>query len=371
MADRHDILTGQHNELIYHEMSVASKQAKGGQGHSPELLLKLLSVRDGLKPTKDVGSVRGIITELRELKTTLRGAVEKGNSRIMAELLIVNGALEKLHQISIEQTKAVAGLNREVELFKDTMNLRLEYYRQLQQISDTVAPYEEDLNEEARNVVLLEKKAAESRTQARIARLKSKGRYLVHLRDEATNIESQKLCIICQQQFEVGILTSCGHSYCIECLRLWWASHRNCPTCKKHLTRNDLHQITYVPLRPTVGFHRHEADGNAVTSRNNLRCGKRGKRKKKKVARGKEGENLRYTWEFTTTPLIRLRTLTLTVHLERKSIPSLGTYCGFESTIRALSRLFFLNIETSWMFWQGPSLNSESTLQASIERMGY
>lgn len=246
IADRHDILTGQDNELIKHEMGVAFRQAKEGQGHSPELLLKLLSIRNRLKPAKDVGSVRGMITELREIKTTLRGATEKGNSRAAAELLIVNGALETLHQISTEQTKTVAGLDREIELFKDTMNLRLDYYRQLQQISDTVAPYEEDLREEARKIILLDRMTSESHTKARITTLKSKGRYLVHLRDEATNVESQRLCIICQQPFEVGILTSCGHSYCVECLRLWWASHRNCPTCKKHLTRNDFHQITYV-----------------------------------------------------------------------------------------------------------------------------
>ena len=261
VADRHDILTGQHNELISHEMSVAFKQGKEGQGHSPKLLVELLTLRDRLKPTKDVGSVRRTITELRELKTTLRGATEKGNSRTATELLIVNDALEHLHQISTQQAKAVLGLDREIEIFKDTMNLRLEYYRQLQQISDTVAPYEEDLSEEARNAILLDKTAAESRTQARIARLKSKGRYLVHLRDEATDIDSQKLCIICQQTYEVGILTSCGHSYCIECLRLWWASHRNCPTCKKHLTRNDFHQITYVPINRVKGSHGHEADG--------------------------------------------------------------------------------------------------------------
>ena len=247
IADRHDLLTGQHNELISHEMSVALKQAKEGQGHSPELLLKLLSRRDKLKPTKDMDSIRGMITQLRELKTTLRGATEKGNSRTAAELMIVNNVLERLHQISVEQTKAVVGLNREIELFTDTMNLRLEYYRQLQQISDTVAPYEEDLNEEARKVILLNKKASESSSKIRITKLKSKSRYLAHLRDEATNVEAQKLCIICQQLFEVGILTSCGHSFCIECLRLWWASHRNCPTCKKHLTKNDFHQITYKP----------------------------------------------------------------------------------------------------------------------------
>ena len=189
-------------------MSVAFKQAKEGQGHSPELLLKLLSLRNRLKPVNDMGSVRGTITELRELKTTLRAATEKGSSRAAAELLIVNDALKHLQQISMEQTKAVLSLDQEIEMFKDTMNLRLDYYRQLQQISDTVAPYEEDLSEEARNDVLRNKLASESRTKARIATLKSKGRYLVHLRDEATNVESQRLCIICQQPFEVGILTS-------------------------------------------------------------------------------------------------------------------------------------------------------------------
>ena len=153
-------------------MSVAFKQAKEGQGPSPQLLLELLSVRNRLKPAKDLGSVRGTITDLRELKTPLRGATEKGSSRAAAELLIVNAALGNLFQISTEQTKAVAGLDQEIELFKDTMNLRLEYYRQLQQISDTVAPYEEDLTEDARNKTLLDKIASESRTKDRIAVLK-------------------------------------------------------------------------------------------------------------------------------------------------------------------------------------------------------
>ena len=251
-ADRHDIITGQHNELIKHEMNVAFKQAKEGIGHSPELLIQLLTVRSKLLPGKDSDSIRGLITEIRELKTSLRGAAERGSSRAAAEILILNSALSKLHQISTEQTKAVTGLEREIELFKDTMNLRLEYYRQLQQISDTVAPFEEDMDEEARNVTLLDKKASEYHIKARIASLKSKGRYLVHLREEANNVESQKICIICQQQFEIGLLTSCGHSYCVDCFRLWWNTHRNCPTCKKHLQRNDFHQITYKPQELTM-----------------------------------------------------------------------------------------------------------------------
>ena len=146
--------------------------------------------------------------------------------------------------------QAVAELEREIELFRDTMNLRLEYYRQLQQISDTVAPYEEKMDDEARANALREKENSEKSLKDRLALMKSKGRYLIHLRDEATN--SERMCIICQQPFHIGVLTLCAHSFCVECLGLWWRNHRNCPTCKRHLQRNDFHQITYKPQNMTM-----------------------------------------------------------------------------------------------------------------------
>lgn len=44
----------------------------------------------------------------------------------------------------------------------------------------------------------------------------------------------------------------CGHKYCTDCLRLWWAAHQNCPMCKRKLKRNDFHQITYKPQELVV-----------------------------------------------------------------------------------------------------------------------
>ena len=252
VADRHDILTGQSNKLIEYEMKFAHRQAMEGEGHSPEMMKNLLTIRDDLKAPERLGSIRGIITELRALKTTLRGQEEKPSSRASAEMGIVDRTLGVLQGNAAEQTRAVTGLEQETELFKDTMNARLDFYRQLQQISDTVAPYEEDLNEEARGRALSGMKSTEIKLQARIATLKAKGRYLEHLRDESTADGIQRMCIICQQPFEVGALTSCGHSYCKECLRLWWGAHRNCPTCKKHLSRNDFHQISYKPQELTM-----------------------------------------------------------------------------------------------------------------------
>ena len=252
VSDRHDILTGQENLLIKNEMKLALQEAKDGRGHCPPLSMKLLSKRQELKPEKGIGSVRGIITELRELKATLRSSVEKSNARAAAESLIVDSLLQHLHRIFTEHTKVMTRLEKEIELFKDTMNLRLEYYRQLQAISDQVAPFEAEMSDDGRHSVLLSKRRQEDRMIARVAMLKSKGRYLVHLRDEATDADSSRMCIICTSPFETGILTSCGHTYCADCLRLWWGQHRNCPTCKKHLSRNDFHQITYKPQKLTM-----------------------------------------------------------------------------------------------------------------------
>ena len=244
VADRHDALTGQSNILIRGEMTTALQQANCGEGHSPELMQRLLNLRTKFKPKEELGSIRGIITELRGIKTSLRSQEERGNSRALAEIGIINQALETLQLDAAAQSKVVVSLEREVEMFRDTMNARLEYYRQLQTISDAVAPYEEELDQEALETAILKMKESEAKLQEKLATLKARGRYLAHLRAESTTEDVQRKCIICQEQFEIGALTSCGHSYCKECLRLWWNAHRNCPTCKKHLSRNDLFQIT-------------------------------------------------------------------------------------------------------------------------------
>ena len=246
VSDRHDLLTGQTNERIKNEMRSALDQANAGVGHSPSLLRKLLMTRQRLLPDEGSSSIRGIISELRELRTTFRSQLERGNTRAGAELLIVNSLLQPMRDISAAQSKIIAQLIPESEMFKSTVDSRLEYYRQLQHISDTVAPYEVDLSDEALTKQLAIMLSNEARVRERIATFKARGRYLLHLREESTSTETQRQCIICREHFETGVLTSCGHSYCVECARLWWQSHRNCPTCKKHLLRSDFHQISSV-----------------------------------------------------------------------------------------------------------------------------
>ncbi|KAH7409072.1 putative SNF2 family helicase/ATPase [Cadophora sp. MPI-SDFR-AT-0126] len=248
IGDRHDALSGQMNELIKHDVKTALRVAKEGEGACPEKTIELLGIRQQVKPSKEMGSLRGIISDLRGLVTSLRPDAERGNSRAITELAIVDKQLKEVQKQFSQQDKAVKSLEKEIELLTRLMNARLEYYRQLQQVSDMVAPYE-GANDERTLAKFLQEEESLSR---KIATAKAKRRYLDHLRMEATNQEEQRICVICRESFEIGALTVCGHQYCKDCIRMWWHSHHNCPVCKRKLSQSDMHQITYKPQELSI-----------------------------------------------------------------------------------------------------------------------
>lgn len=246
-ADRHDAISGQENFLIAHEMHTNLRAARAGEGPAPELFISVLADRQKTKPDKELGSLRSIITELRGLITSLEWRDGPGNSRTKSELSIVQQMLQAATKMSTEQTKVISTLEKEVELFRDTMNIRLEYYRQLQVVSDTVAPWEEESVGQPMDRTLFNNKLKDEKKRSdKVARLQSKRRYLIHLRDESTSTES-RMCIICQSDFELGTLTVCGHQFCKECIRLWYRDHHSCPVCKIKLGLSDFHDVTYKP----------------------------------------------------------------------------------------------------------------------------
>lgn len=212
-ADRHDALTGQKNILISHEVKLGIIQAQKGEGPSPQLFLRVMNTRSDLMPDPELGSLRGIVSELRSLVTSLEWQAGEGSSRAHAELEVVGFVLKNAGQMIAEQLKVSSSLEREVEMFRDTMNNRLEYYRHLQQISDTVAPYdEENAGKPMDEDMFASKLEQEQALEKKIASLKSKRRYLIHLRDESGSEDTSRICIICQSSFEVGKCSVSGRS---------------------------------------------------------------------------------------------------------------------------------------------------------------
>lgn len=252
-SDRAYAISAQENLLLKQELRQFAKSAKDGEGPAPELMLKLLAEREGVRvdPVKR-GSLRGILAEIRQLITSLQWQEAGGSARARAELVIANRLLQHAQQLGTIHPKTLASLSQECNVFRDTMNSRLAYYRALQRISDTVKPYDEEHVGDALDTPAFERlRDSEIRMEEKAASLVSKRRYLMHLKTESTS-QAPRICTICQCEFEVGTLTVCGHQFCKECINLWWHEHHNCPVCKRRLHLADFHDITYKPAEMVV-----------------------------------------------------------------------------------------------------------------------
>ncbi|KAJ9651083.1 hypothetical protein H2198_009637 [Neophaeococcomyces mojaviensis] len=246
-ADRNDAITGQENLLLRQETKQFLKDAKEGKGPAPELMISLLAERQKVRiDTAQQGSLRGLVTEVRSLTTSLEWQ-EGSSERARAELVIVNNLLQHVQKLLSTQTRSISALEQEVNQFRDSMNARLDYYRALQKISDMVAPIgEEDQIGKPVDQQRIERfRLVEDAAAKKLSVAQSKKRYLLHLKHESEVDGNAKICTICQFEFEIGTLTVCGHQFCKECITMWWSEHRNCPVCKRRLQLADFHDVTY------------------------------------------------------------------------------------------------------------------------------
>lgn len=255
-ADLNTFITGQDAALIDYEVKTSIRLAKRtldpedvdellAPCNAPEKILELFELRNKFRSRKEeVGSVRGLIQESRTLESSMQWL--NSTSRAETEAMILQQHIKALQSVFNSYTKALEGLEKEVDLFRATQNQRLEFYRQLQEVSDAVAPYKEQLDEQLDLQALELIMAKEEQQNTSLSQLKTKHRFLMHLRDE-TGSQGPRICVICQCTFENGVLTVCGHQYCKECIGHWWRAHRTCPVCKRSLALVDFHNITYKP----------------------------------------------------------------------------------------------------------------------------
>lgn len=214
VADRSTAVHGLKNELVDHEIEFAEKQTRDPdpkkRGHAPELVVQVIHTRRKLLSMLEAGSLKGVVSGIRSLLTSLQWKADGGDSRAAAELTVVQKHLTRIQAITTEQTKIITALEKEQDIFRTTMNQRLEYYRQFQHISDTVGEWKEELDETFDEREYDRCKSTYKRKGELVAGLKKKHAYLVNLRTE--NQEDMKNeCVICQDEIQIGVLTTCGH----------------------------------------------------------------------------------------------------------------------------------------------------------------
>ncbi|KAI0123117.1 SNF2 family domain-containing protein [Xylariales sp. AK1849] len=254
VADRQDALSGLVNERVRHETKFAKRLADQGEGPNPERLLALLELRQGNKPTELQGSLRAVVADLRELATKLRHDVSNGSNRARVELEIVQEQLKLTQDQIAEQGKAATTVEKELDQFTAAMNARVEYYRQLQAVSDTVAPWEREEEEDGDDETLMQGLLAEeNKVQKKLATAIATQRYQVHLKQQGQSSAAERLCPICKETYTIGCLTECTHEFCKECITLWVKAHKTCPLCKKILSSRSLQDI--VVKKPELKLH--------------------------------------------------------------------------------------------------------------------
>ncbi|EXJ59363.1 uncharacterized protein A1O5_12244 [Cladophialophora psammophila CBS 110553] len=266
-ADRTEAITGQENLLIKQEMKQFIRIAKEGEGPAPELILKLLAEREQKRvKVSELGCLRGIMAEIRQMVSAVQWQEGNNHTRATQELAILERILKHVQQLNVAQTKALNSLEQEVNNFRDTMNSRLEYYRALQKISDTVAPYQEDnVGKPLFEPDYREFEAEEAKLQQKIASFSAKLRYLMHMKTESKST-APRVCVICTDSFVDGAMTNCGHLTCKSCLIQWVSQHHNCPVCKTRLLLNGFHDITYKPAEIAVQAESPSSAASSSTS---------------------------------------------------------------------------------------------------------
>ncbi|KFG85264.1 putative SNF2 family helicase/ATPase [Metarhizium anisopliae] len=262
IADRQDAISGQTNELAKHETETSLRLARAGEGPAPVKMVQMLRLRAEIKPKMAHSSMRGAVSEFRGLQSRLSRDTAT-TSREAVEAKMASDQLKATQTEINNQNKAAMALESEIESFKVAMNARLEYYRQLQAVSDAVLPLEGPKDDNAINKL----KQTADELRRKLSSAEAKHRYLLNLKEAGAKSNEPRMCVICQMPFVTGVLTVCGHQFCKECMTLWFKAHHNCPVCKRGLKPSNLHDIAIKPQQLQVRSEGANDEGGSLPRR--------------------------------------------------------------------------------------------------------
>lgn len=233
-------------------------------------LKDLNSKRLKSKPDSNV-SLEELLQDARVLEIELEDGPKKLQIPVFEEiLLIIKCVTENEKNCQSLLSKA---LNTS---FNAVFNTRVEYFKQLQQVSDSVQPKtynftqeemsSQDIDSELQKLFMVlagdRNRLTRSLTRFKyLATLIPKQEIKVKQENGSPNeeVSDDIICIICQSPITVGSLTACGHRFCKACLDEWLARHSTCPMCKSHTDRDTVYYFTH---------YKHDLKAQAVEAEN-------------------------------------------------------------------------------------------------------
>ncbi|KAJ7695156.1 SNF2 family N-terminal domain-containing protein [Mycena rosella] len=172
-------------------------------------------------------AIKSVIVELA--RTIARIHKEDDPEKIM-----LKRAVADLRKFIADQAILLEKLDADLALYRKAFNQRILYFRQLQEISDSVsdAVFEHTLAQ-----ALQECTTEQRDLSAQINTNRARQRYLDHLSKNKVNEEpdeDEATCILCKCDFIRGFITQCAHVFCEDCMKAWVVKKQGstCPVCR-------------------------------------------------------------------------------------------------------------------------------------------
>lgn len=214
-------------------------------------------------------SILELVGELQEYSTT---SLEYER---LDELIII---LKNELKVQLKNVRDMR--NKIFEVFNDTFNSKISYFKSLQIRSDSLVNYSpEKIGSSPKYVALMELETLEKEIKVDENKMQSLSARLNYLKSLNTQRETDgnddnlkdDSCVICRYTILVGTLTPCGHKYCRDCLNEWMKTKKVCPICQKKLKIESLYNFTYSRggLKGEVVESLHENKEEVVVKENN------------------------------------------------------------------------------------------------------
>ncbi|KAF8654783.1 hypothetical protein AX16_003438 [Volvariella volvacea WC 439] len=177
------------------------------------------------------------------------------------EKVIVKNIVAQIRSFMNDRTALLDTYEADLNLMRRAFNQRVLYFRQLQEISDSVMDVTWDGSREAAVRECLEE---EKDLTSKLTKHRARQRYLDNLtkqRDEGRMDEEDEACVLCRCEFVRGYITQCAHIYCEGCMKLWLGrgGAKTCPVCRVMIDPGTIQRFTTneaqaeAPKQPVKG----------------------------------------------------------------------------------------------------------------------
>ncbi|KIK38243.1 hypothetical protein CY34DRAFT_402958 [Suillus luteus UH-Slu-Lm8-n1] len=189
---------------------------------------------------------------LRSIMVDLSAVAARIASEKDPEKVIAKDGANSLRTLIAQQVTLMDKLDADLSQLRKIFNERILYFRQLQEISDTVT----EAIWEGTVVLAMEECTVERmELEGKINTSRARQRYLNHLaknKEEGITDEDDEACILCRCDFKRGFITQCAHVFCEGCMKAWVTRRegRACPVCRVIINLDQLQRFTVEADKP-------------------------------------------------------------------------------------------------------------------------